>query len=191
MADVTVSNLRAGAGVVFRGLGLSSSPAVSLGATNGGINAMVESEYFGLKADQTGTSDCDKVNVGFSARIEASLAEVTLDNLVNAFPGVLVTAADPDNVIKLNGNIGQQALRDGVTNQFTILPQISSGTYSSNSEEAVVIPKGYAMGNVSLPFGVTDQRVANVTIEALPNTLDNNTRIQFGLGRPLANFVRS
>jgi hypothetical protein len=191
MADVTVTNLRAGAGVLFKGAGLSSSPAVSMGASNGGINVNVESEFFDLTTDQTGTSAADKLNVGFKATIEANLAEVTLDNIARAFAGVLVSAADPNNVVKLNGNIGQQALRDGYVDQYTILPQLSAGNYSTNSEEAVVIPKGYAMGNMSLPYGVTDLRVFPCTIEALPDTNDNNTRIMFGLNRAVSAFIRS
>ena len=188
MPHVTVTNSRMGAGMLFKGAGTVSSPATSMGGTDGGINGSVETEHFEHKFDQTGTAPVDLTRTGFRARFEAEFAEVTLDNLVNSFPGDAVTGANPDRTVKLNGNIGQQALRDGLGDRYTLIPQIAPDEYVTDSEECLVIPVGYCMGNLALPYGVTDHRKFSTIIEALPDTSDSNTRIIFGLGAPIADF---
>ena len=110
MSDVTTTASRMGAAVMFAGAGTVSDPAVSMGGTDGGINGTVETEHFEHKFDQTGTAPVDLTRTGFRARFEANFAEVTLDNLVNSFPGDAITGSDPNRTVKLNGNVGQQAL---------------------------------------------------------------------------------
>ena len=191
MSDVTTTASRMGAAVMFAGAGTVSDPAVSMGGTDGGINGTVETEHFEHKFDQTGTAPVDLTRTGFRARFEANFAEVTLDNLVNSFPGDAITGSDPNRTVKLNGNVGQQALRDGLSERYTLIPQIAPDEYVTDSEEVLVIPVGYAMGNLSLPYGVTDHRVFSTTTEALPDTRDSNTRLIFGLGAAISTFIRA
>lgn len=153
--------------------------ATDIGGTLGTIEANLEANDVGLKMDQLGTSDADKVRVGFMANFVIPFAEITFDAWALALPGDTVVTDTTKKRISINGNIGQQALRDSLTAKYVIKP-MEAGVATTDANEWLTLPKGYAMANTSLSFTVDGQRVIPTTVEGLPDSSNSNVRVILG-----------
>lgn len=149
-----IQNLRMSAcTVVFNGQ--------SLGHTQGGITFHYEPNLEDLMTDQYGKTPVDKVLTGENVQVVVNLAEPVVDILLAAIPsGQQVSSTNK----RLHfGRDSGFSLRT-VAAQLVLHP-VDKG--SSDTSEDVVIYKAVVADTVELNYEVDNQRVFEVTFQAL------------------------
>lgn len=173
-----------GPGEAFTGWGLPSNPYVTMGGTMGGAKFNVEQDFADMVMDQLGTKANDVALVGFLPSLELPLAEYTLDNWALAMPGATVLGSD-NHGFRYNGNIGSQAIRDGLTRRVTFKPYVR-GAPDGDAESWITLPVGFVQASkITAEYSTKGQRVINTTVMGLPDQADNNNRLILGFANPL------
>lgn len=135
---------------------------VDLGHTLGGVSLNYEPSHTDLKVDQYGDTPVDKALTGENLQVVARLAEVTLANLKKAIPaGELETGANGSK-LEIGANAGK--LMSTEAYQLVLHP-IKNG--ASDYSEDVTIYKAVAVEALNLDYSYDNQRVVEVTFQAL------------------------
>lgn len=172
-----------GPGEAFTGWGLVSDPYVSLGGTMGGAKFNVEQEFADLMMDQLGSKAMEVSLVGFLPSLELPLAEFTLANWSLVMPGSTV-AGSTNQGFRYNGNIGTQAIRDGITRRITFKPYVR-GVADSDAESWITLPVGFLQSSkITADYSTKGQRVITATAMGLPDVNDANNRLILGFADP-------
>lgn len=132
---------------------------VDLGHTMGGVEFSYEPQYKDVVVDAYGTTSIDKVLTGEKVTVKVPLAEQTIANLRAAMPqGEFAGAANAR--MTFGHKAGQSARSDAAQ---LVLHPIAEGTKVVD----IVLHKAVGVGQVVLGHKVDEQRVIEVTFEAL------------------------
>lgn len=133
--------------------------SVNLGHTKGGVEVTYEPEYHDVTVDKYGNTVIEKYLIGEKLTIKVPLAEYTLANLKVAMPqGSAAGAADAR--LTLGASAGQVASSDA---HELVLHPSSEGTRRHD----LVIHKAYVSSTVTLNHAVDEEKIIEVTFEAL------------------------
>lgn len=172
-----------GPGEAFTGAGTVSDEYVSLGGTFGGAKFSVEQDFADLMMDQLGSKAMEVALVGFLPSLELPLAEYTLDNWSLVMPGSEVLGSTQHG-FRYNGNVGTQAIRDGITQRVTFQPYVR-GVGDTNQESWLTLPVGFLQASkISADYSTKGQRVITATVMGLPDVDDDNNRLIMGYATP-------
>jgi hypothetical protein len=133
--------------------------SVALGHTKGGVEVTYEPEYHDVTVDKYGNTVIEKYLIGEKLTIKVPLAEYTLANLKVAMPqGSAAGAADAR--LTLGASAGQVASSDA---HELVLHPSSEGTRRHD----LVIHKAYVSSTITLNHAVDEEKIIEVTFEAL------------------------
>lgn len=162
-----------------------SSTPTEMGHLNGGVNVnIVEPSIMDLMADGFGDTPADGVFQGRSGRDTAiiRLAEYTLENLARAIPNSVLSAGTEvltEKRLEIRAVAGTTL--SSIAKEFVFKPiDPSTGIPSTDENTWVYIPKGVAIGAVTLPYKKGEQRTIEMTIACLPDSSNNNRTIWIG-----------
>jgi len=149
---------------------------VSLGHTSGGVTFHYEPNSNDITFDQYGTTPVDKILSGENVQIVANLAEPVLAQLNQAIPGGDYALGASGERLGLGRDAGYSLRADA--KQLVLHPVEKSSTDLS---EDVVIYKAVVADTVELNYEVDNQRVYEVTFQALVDET-------YGTGRRLGHI---
>lgn len=150
MADVT--NVKVGVcSVTYNSL--------DLGHTIGGVEVSYEPVYKDVMVDLYGETPVEKYLIGEKLTAKVSLAESTIANLRNAIPQSVFGGAGNAR-ITVGAKAGKQATDDAYE---LVLHPVGEGTRAFD----VVFYKAYVGSTVVLPHRNDEEKVIEVTFEAL------------------------
>ena len=130
-----------------------------LGHTKGGVEVTYEPVYKDVSVDKYGETVVEKYLTGEKLSAKVPLAEFTIVNLKAAMPqGTYAGAANAR--ITLGKSAGQQAK---VLAAQLVLHPLNQGTRRHD----VIFHKAYVASQVVLPHNLEDEKVIEVTFEAL------------------------
>lgn len=139
---------------------------VNLGHTKGGVEVTYEPEYKDVSVDKYGNTVVEKYLIGEKLTIKVPLAEFTLANLQVAIPqGSPAGAANAR--LTVGSNAGQVASTDA--GQLVLHPS-SEGTRRHD----LVVHKAYVSSTVTLNHAVDEEKIIEVTFEALLDESKSN-----------------
>jgi hypothetical protein len=150
MADVT--NVKVGVcSVVYN--------SVDLGHTQGGVEVSYEPIYNDVNVDKYGQSLVDKYLIGEKWTVKVPLAEFTIPNLKVAIPqGSFAGAANAR--LTVGHSAGTKASTSAAQ---LVLHPINMGTRAND----IVLHKAYVASTVELAMKVDEEKITEVTFEAL------------------------
>lgn len=166
-ASPSIENLRIGhVQVIFN--------SVNLGLTKDGAVVTYEPSFADVGADKYGETPVDKVLIGENLQVQVTLAEPSIGNLEEA-----IAASDTDTGAGGSRlNIGREAgfsLRDSAA-AILVLHPIKN--VAGDLREDVTIYRAAPIETVELAYKVNEQRVFQITFQALPDeTYDNGRRL--------------
>lgn len=150
MPDVT--NVQVGVcDVTFNGL--------NLGHTKGGVEVSYEPVYKDVAVDAYGETVVEKFLIGEKLTAKVPLAEYTIANLRNAMPQATFAGA-ANARMTIGAKAGKKAKEDSA--QLVLHPMIE-GTRRHD----IVLHKAYVGSQVVLPHTNEDEKIIEVTFEAL------------------------
>lgn len=150
MADIT--NVQVGVcTVTFNG--------VDLGHTKGGVEVSYEPVHKDVSVDAYGETTVEKYLTGEKLTAKVPLAEFTIANLRNAIPQATFAGA-ANSRITIGAKAGKAAKVDSA--QLVLHPQ-NEGT----KRHDIVFHKAYVASQIVLPHNWEDEKVIEVTFEAL------------------------
>jgi hypothetical protein len=150
MADIT--NVKVGACSVVYNL-------VDLGHTLGGVEVSYEPIYKDVTVDKYGETQVDSYLVGEKLSAKVPLAEFTIANLKVAMPQGSFAGAGNSRLL-----LGHSAgMKSTTTAAQLVLHPINMGTKAND----IVLHKAYVASSVALAMKVDEQKVVEVTFEAL------------------------
>lgn len=151
----------------------SGGSAVDLGHTLEGVEVEYEPEYADLKVDYYGNTPVNKSLVGESLRVTCQLAEPTVANLNRAISAS--TAETAGSEVKKVG-IGRKAgfLASAIANQLRVHPLNRA---DSDQAKDWVIYRAIVTESVTMGYSYEDQRVLEVTFEALIDETKPETKL--------------
>ena len=133
--------------------------ALDLGHTIGGVEVSYEPEHHDVMVDKYGNTVVQKYLIGEKLTAKLALAEYTIANLRNAMPQATFAGA-ANTRITLGAAAGKKATDDAYQ---LVLHPINEGTRRHD----VVIYKAYVASTVVLPHKNDEEKVVEVTFEAL------------------------
>lgn len=140
--------------------------SVNLGHTKGGVEVSYEPEYKDVTVDKYGNTVVEKYLIGEKLTVKVPLAEYTLANLQVAIPqGSPAGAANAR--LTIGANAGQVASTDA---HELVLHPSSEGTRRHD----MVIYKAYVASTVALNHAVDEEKIIEVTFEALLDETKSN-----------------
>lgn len=150
MADIT--NVKVGVcSVTLNG--------TDLGHTSGGVEVTYEPEHFDVMVDKYGKTIVEKKLVGEKLTVKVPLAEFTVANLKVAMPqGTFAGAANARLTVGRSAGASAKSLASQL-----VLHPINEGTRAND----IVLHKAYVASAVTLAHRVDEQKVIEVTFEAL------------------------
>jgi len=140
--------------VVFNG--------VDLGHTKDGVSFSYEPDIADVTVDQYGSSPINKVLIGENLQMKLSLAEQTLANMKVALPGASHETGAEGSRLEIGRNCGYE-----LDNEAHLLRLHPIANEASDLSEDVVIYKAVAVEAVETNYKVDEQRVLEVTFQAL------------------------
>jgi hypothetical protein len=150
MADIT--NVKVGACSVVYNL-------YDLGHTLGGVEVSYEPVYKDVTVDKYGESVVEKYLVGEKLSAKCPLAEFTIANLKVAMPQGTFAGAANSRIM-----LGHSAGTKGTTFAAQlVLHPLNMGTKAND----IVLHKAYVASSVALAMKVDEQKVVEVTFEAM------------------------
>lgn len=150
MADIT--NVQVGVCTV-------TYNSVDLGHTKGGVEVSYEPVYKDVAVDKYGETVVEKYLIGEKLTAKVPLAEYTIANLRNSMPQSTFAGA-ANSRITIGASAGQKAKVDSY--QLVLHPQIE-GTRRHD----IVFHKAYVSSTIVLPHKNDEEKVVEVTFEAL------------------------
>jgi hypothetical protein len=137
-----------------------------LGETLGGAEFSVNREFVDLLTDRFGTAPLDKVLTGNDLMVKLYLAEPTNENMSRAIPeGTYNEGTGGDSKLTLGSQTGKL-----LSNHAGLLRLHPRTNDESNRNEDIYIWKAVSMESIELPFKIDEQRVLEVTFQALVDT---------------------
>lgn len=133
--------------------------ALDLGHTIGGVEVSYEPEHHDIMVDKYGNTVVQKFLTGEKMSAKLALAEYTIANLRNAMPQTGFAGA-ANTRITIGAAAGKKATDDAYQ---LVLHPINEGTRRHD----VVIYKAYVASTVVLPHKNDEEKVVEVTFEAL------------------------
>jgi hypothetical protein len=150
MADIT--NVQVGVcTVTFNG--------VDLGHSKGGVEVSYEPTHHDISVDKYGETVVEKVLIGEKLTAKVPLAEFTIANLRNAIPQAQFAGA-ANARITIGANAGKKAKEDAYQ---LVLHPLAEGTRRHD----IVFHKAYVSSQITLMHAVDEEKVIEVTFEAL------------------------
>lgn len=134
--------------------------SADLGHTKGGVTISYEPNIVDIGVDQYGSTPVDKILAGEKAQVKVRLAEQTAANLNIAMPATEKETGGSGTKVEMGANAGK-SLRDQ-SGELTLHPIDLNDT-----TEDWVFYKAVAVDTVELDYMVEDQRIIEVTFEAL------------------------
>ena len=134
---------------------------VDLGKTQGGVSVKIEESTVEMHTDQDGETPVDERITGTKITIEASLADITAENLAMILKTTVVTDA-----VKIKPNLGMSLLDE--SKELLIKPW-EGGAVSTDSKQWLYIPKAGIKASVDMNYNGKDQRVLKMTIVGYPD----------------------
>lgn len=125
----------------------------------------VQRGYFGER-NQSSAFPVNYRNTGVEAILQLSLANMTLDNLVLAFDGVLVVdgVTPTDRKLTVGDDAGKRPTRYKV-----VVKPYDGETVTTDEECWITMPCGQIQtDNTNIAFGLETQSAANFSVYALP-----------------------
>jgi hypothetical protein len=150
MADIT--NVQVGVCTV-------TFNSTDLGHTKGGVEVSYEPVYKDVSVDKYGETVVEKKLIGEKLTAKVPLAEYTIANLRNSIPQATFAGA-ANSRITIGASAGQSAKADSY--QLVLHPQ-AEGTRRHD----IVFHKAYVSSTVVLPHKNDEEKVIEVTFEAL------------------------
>lgn len=133
--------------------------SVDLGHTKGGVEVSYEPEYKDVSVDKYGNTVVEKYLIGEKLTVKVPLAEFTIANLKVAMPqGSFAGAANAR--VTIGATAGQVASTDSAQ---LVLHPLSEGTRRHD----MVIHKAYVSSTITLNHAVDEEKIIEVTFEAL------------------------
>lgn len=140
-----------------------------IGHTLGGATFTFEKEFAELKVDQY-SSPVDYALTAEKMMIKVTLAEPTTLNLSRAIPQGDYDSGSTDDKLTLGTDTGYLLSNDEV--ELVLHPRaLAANDYSKD----ITIWRAIVKENVELAYTVEDQRVLEITFEALPDESQENT----------------
>ena len=146
-----------------------------LGQTLGGVEFTLERNFEDLTVDKFGVAPVDKVFTGNNLMIKAYLAEPTKSNISKAATEGLYASQGTDSKLGIGAQAGLLMSTDA-----GILRLHPRGTTPSDRNNDIYIWKAVSIEAINLPFKVDEQRILEVTWQAL---VDENRPNGEHLGR--------
>lgn len=145
-----------------------------IGHTKGGVEFSFEREFEDLTVDQYGSMALDKALTGEKLQVKVFIAEPTKENLAYSIPeGRYDYNGEEDNKLGLGRDAGYLLSQDAV--ELRLHPRNETDTNND-----IYIWKAVSVEAVELAYKVDEQRILEVTFEALVD----ETRIDgYRLGR--------
>lgn len=150
MADIT--NVKVGVCTVTLG-------GTDLGHTKGGVEVSYEPVYKDVSVDLYGETIVEKYLIGEKLTAKVALAESTIANMRNAIPQATFAGA-ANRRITIGAKAGKAAKEDSAQ---LVLHPVGEGTRAFD----VVFHKAYVSSTVVLPHRNDEEKVVEVTFEAL------------------------
>lgn len=133
--------------------------SADLGHTKGGVEVSYEPVYKDVAVDKYGETVVEKYLIGEKLTAKVPLAEFTIANLKAAIPQASYAGA-ANTRITIGASAGQAAKVDSAQ---LVLHPIGEGTRAFD----VVLHKAYVASQITLAHKVDDEKVIEVTFEAL------------------------
>lgn len=150
MADIT--NVQVGVcSVSFNG--------IDLGHTKGGVEVSYEPVHHDITVDKYGETIVEKVLTGEKLTAKVPLGEFTIANLRNAIPQSQFAGA-ANARITIGANAGKKAKEDAYQ---LVLHPLAEGTRRHD----IVFYKAYVASQITLQHAVDEEKIIEVTFEAL------------------------
>lgn len=147
--------------------------ARDLGKTLGGINLSVETSTIELKSDQSGETAEDESISGRTFKIEASLADITLENFAASLGTVVVGSTTAKKVLVGPGT-GTSLI--SAAKRGYIIP-LDNGVPTKDGNRTIHILKAGIKASLDMKYDASTQRVIKLAITAYPQ---NGTSIVIG-----------
>lgn len=133
-----------------------------LGQTKGGIEFSFERKFEPLTVDKWGSAPLDMALTGNDLKIKFKLAEVTNLNISKAIPEGRYAASGSDSKIGLGAQSGYLLSQDA--GLLRLHPRRNT---PSNRDEDIYVWKAVSVDTVPLAYKVDEQRLIEITMEAL------------------------
>lgn len=133
-----------------------------LGHTKGGVTFIVEREFADLMADKYGSMSVDKALTGQKLKVKAMLAEATTENLSVAVAEGEFAENGTDSKLGIGRDSG--FLLSSVAGQLRLHPRKNA---PSDRNEDIYLWKAVSVEAIELPYKIDEQRVLEITFEAL------------------------
>lgn len=132
---------------------------VDLGHTKGGVEVTYEPSYHDVTVDKYGETIVEKYLMGEKMTVKAPLAEFTVANMKVAIPqGTFAGAANKRLTVGQTAGASAQALSAQL-----VLHPLNMGTRAND----IVLHKAYVASTIALAHRVDEEKVIEVTFEAL------------------------
>ena len=152
----------------------SGGAGTSLGRTSGGVSVKIEESSVSLHTDQDGEVPVDEVITGTKVTIEASLANITLENLA-----LMLKTTVNANVVKVKPNVGTSLLQNA---KVLLIKPYKNGVLSTDKKDFIFIPKAGIRASLDLNYNSKDQRTIKMSITGYPDsTLTGSPAAIFGV----------
>ncbi len=167
MAGIRTINVPIGPAIVEYGEG---ADMVVFDITKGGINFKAQMSKQDTTVDQYGDSVVKSTTKGGTAEVTVPFALYDLDKLSAAIPNstLVVDGADPTKKkLVVSGKAGHDMLKDA--KKLVIKPIDPEAT----ANDWITIPLAGAMTDLEYTYDSDNERIANLTFVAYPDTLGN------------------
>jgi len=149
--------------------------ATDLGKTNGGVTLTVSESSQTLNTDQDGETPINEVITGTTVSMEASLADITLENFAMTHK-VSVEGTSGTQRVEIKPNVGSSLIDSA---KKLVLVPYAGDSVSTDPEKLITIPKAGIRSAEELSFDSSTQRVIKVQFTGYPD--DANNILVFGL----------
>lgn len=146
-----------------------------LGQTLGGAEFTVERSFEDLLTDKHGSAAIDKVLTGNKIMVKAYLAEPSKENISRAIPEGVHAEGVADSKVGLGSQTGKL-----MSDYAGILRMHPRANAPADRDEDIYLWKAVSVESVTLPFKIDEQRILEVTFEAL---VDESKPDGFHLGQ--------
>lgn len=133
-----------------------------LGYTLGGVDFIFEREFIDLLVDQFGSAPLDKALTGNKAKVKVKLAQPSNLNISRAIPEGAFSSAGDDSKLGFGSEAGQ--LMSELAGLLRLHPRSND---PSSRDEDIYLWKAVSVENIELPFKIDEQRILEITFEAL------------------------
>ena len=160
----------------FTTSGAVAFTARNLGKTLGGIKVNIDTSSVELKSDQSGEMPEDETISGRTCKIEANLADITLENFASAM-GTVVVGSGTAKCVNLNPGTGTSLMANA--KRAYILPLVN-GYPTTDGNRTIHIYKAGVKASLDLTFDSSTQRSIKLSISAYPDASNNNNFMTIG-----------